>query len=81
MFKMDEALKAKNNKLIETRLVCPCCHMGFIEVREIKKEYLFPSDLRKFIVPTNYPTCNRCCSRFEVEIDNTLKIKIKSVEH
>lgn len=82
MFKMDEALKMKNNKWIETRLICPCCHMGFIKMEdEMDNKFIFPSDRRRFIVPIDYPTCNKCNTKFEVSIDKTLKISMREIDY
>lgn len=76
-----ESLKEENN-LFETRLVCPCCYKGFIKMEdEMDNKFTFPSDRRRFIVPTNYPTCNRCNSKFEVLIDKTLKIEMRKIEY
>ena len=82
MYKFDEAVKKKNDNVVETRLVCPCCHMGFIHMEdEIDDRFIFPSERRKFIVPSSYPTCNRCNTKFEVLIDRTLKIEMRKIEY
>lgn len=82
MIKFEEATKMKNDKIVETRLVCPCCNMGFIHINdEIDDRFSFPSERRKFIIPTNYPTCDRCGSKFEILIDRTLKIEIRNIKY
>lgn len=68
------------SNVIKTRLVCPCCHMGFIHMEDkIDDKFIFPSERRKFIIPTNYPTCDRCGSKFEIVIDRTLKIEMSKI--
>lgn len=80
MYNFDEAVKKKYDNVIETRLVCPCCHMGFIHIlNEIDDRFDFSSDRSKFIVTRNYPTCNRCNTKFIVTIDRTLKIEMRKV--
>lgn len=80
MHNSDEVVKKKSNNVIETRLVCPCCHMGFINIlNEIDDRHIFSSDRRKLIVTRNLPTCNRCDAKFEVLIDRTLKIEMRKV--
>jgi len=68
---------------IETRLVCPCCHMGFISIDdEVENKFTFPSGARSFIIPkVNCPSCNECNTRFEIMIDKTLKIKMRKIEY
>ena len=80
MYNSDEAVKKKSNNVIETRLVCPCCHMGFIHIlNEIDDRFVFPSDKGKLVVARNFPTCNRCDAKFEVLIDRTLKIEMRKI--
>lgn len=77
MMKNRDGFRVKSYDL-ETRLVCPCCHMGFISVDdEMDNRFAFPSEMRAIVIPANYPRCNRCDTRFEVVIDRTLKITMR----
>ena len=56
--------------------------MGFIHINdEVDDRFTFPSERRKFIIPTSYPTCDRCNTKFEVLIDRTLKIEMRKIEY
>lgn len=64
----------------KTRLVCPCCHMGFISITdEMENKYTFPNETRSLVIRTNYPKCENCNTKFEVSIDRTLKITMRRV--
>ena len=68
-----------SNFEIETRLVCPCCHMGFISVKDEEERFIFP-DKQTFKFPRNtLPTCDKCGTGFEIVIDRTLKIKLRKI--
>lgn len=81
MFSFDSSA-FENKKVFETRLMCPCCHMGFIHMDdEMDNRFVFPSERRQFIVPRSYPTCNNCNTKFEVVVDRTLKISIRKIKN
>lgn len=82
MIRFDDLTKSESENLkVETRIICPCCHMGFISVDdEMDNRFVFPNDKRKFVVPMNYPTCSRCNTKFEVVIDKTLKITMRKIK-
>lgn len=81
MIKFD-ALTVENKDIVETRLVCPCCHMGFIKTGdEMSNKFVYPSDRVRFALPMDYPTCNKCNTKFEIVIDRTLKIAMRKIKY
>lgn len=64
----------------ETRLICPCCNMGVIQISdELENKLTFPTETRMLLLPRDYPRCNGCRTMFEISIDKSLKITIRKV--
>lgn len=83
MIRFEDLPKSTSENLeVETRLVCPCCHMGFISVDdEMDNKFIYPSRKRGLSFPVDYPTCNKCNTKFEVKVDKTLKITMRKLNY